>query len=69
MSATKHIAETDLHGRALPGRRLYRCGGCQHERHVLGVAVSPDFCAHCGAPWVSVSETVSCQRVSRVPES
>jgi hypothetical protein len=56
-------AKTELHERALPGQRVYRCDGCQHERHVLGAAVAPDCCGVCGRPWQSVSETVVCRRV------
>jgi integrase len=39
----------------LPGWRRYRCGACRYQREVFGVAVAPDFCAHCGAPWVSAT--------------
>ena len=39
-----------------------------YQREVFGVAVAPDFCSACGAPWVSVSETVGWRDRQRVPD-
>src|SRR5262245_49633238 len=45
----------DMHVTPLPGWRCYRCGRCRYQREVFGCAVAADCCAHCGAPWQSVS--------------
>jgi hypothetical protein len=62
MTPAQGCAESNRGLAVLPGARRYRCGGCRHERRVLGVAVAPDFCGVCQRPWTSVSETVGTTR-------
>jgi hypothetical protein len=57
MTAQQIGAESSRGLAALPGTRRYRCGGCRHERVILGIATDPDCCGVCGRPWTSVSET------------
>jgi hypothetical protein len=59
MNATRPIVKSELQPRAessrklaaLPGSRRYRCGGCRHERLILGIATDPDCCGRCGSEW------------------
>jgi hypothetical protein len=61
MTARNAVAEADLHGRALPGQRIYRCAG---SAGVIAFAASycPDL-----SPAAACSTRAICTHGSRRP--